>query len=156
VKRPTSIGLSSIVIILAVNVALSEPPPKVETIRGQVVAYADGLVCLNESADWSMLIHVQDHTNAELGKFIQVRFSLPCKKTPQWLNRKSHEEEFHLRRELDDDSVLDEFLECSSETSEKCPQIPKWRVVPGAENKMPYGRIVPSYLSADLPLVPVV
>lgn len=150
-------GLSSIVILLAVTAALSEPPPKVETIRGQVVAYADGLMCLNGSAYWSMLIHVDDRTNAVLGKFIQVRFSLPCKKTPQWLNRKSHEEEFHLRRELDADSVLDEFLECSSETFEKCPQIPKWKVVPGAEDtKPPYGKIVPSYFSADLPLVPSV
>jgi len=74
------------------------------------MAYADGLACLNGNAYWSMLIHVQDDTTPHPAKFIQVRFSLPCKETPQWLNRKSPVQKFRLKREQDA-SVLKEFAE---------------------------------------------
>ena len=157
VNRPLAIALSSIAILTAVNVAFSEPSPKAETITGQVVAYADGLTCLNGNAYWSMLIHVHDHTTDATTRFVQVRFSLPCKETPQWLNRKSAVQKYRLKREQDADSVLKEFLECAPDSTQRCPQMPMWSLVPGAqEEKLPFGQLVPSYISLDLPLVPVV
>jgi len=152
-----AIGITSITILLALNVAFSEPSRKVETMKGQVVAYADGLACLNGNAYWSMLIHVQDDTTPHLAKFIQVRFSLPCKETPQWLNRKSPVQKFRLKREQDADSVLKEFVECAPDSAEKCPHLPMWRFVPGAEDeKLPFGHEIPSYQSLEMPLAPVV
>jgi hypothetical protein len=157
VKRPLAIALSSIAILAAFNVAFSEPSPKTETITGRVVAYADGLACLNGNAYWSMLIHIQDHGTYAPAKFIQVRFSLPCKETPQWLNRKSTVQKFRLKREQGADSVLKEFLGCVPNSTEQCPHLPMWRLVPGGpEENLPFGQTVPSYRSVDLPLVPLV
>ena len=70
------------------------------------MAYADGLVCLNESADWLDSIDVQTSTrDFNLGNLSRCAFhSLAIV-----LRVCKSDEEFHLRRELDDDSVLDEF-----------------------------------------------
>ena len=139
-------------------VALPEPSPKVETITGQVVAYSAGLetfACTNGNTYWSMLIHVLNRTDSP-ATFIQVRFSLPCKEAPQWLNQKSPVQKFRLKRERDADSVLKEFVECAPDSGEKCHLL-TWKLVPGAENeKLPFDHIVPSYQSVDLPLAPVV
>jgi hypothetical protein len=157
VKRLLAIALSPIAILAAFNVALSEPTSKTETVTGRVVAYADGLACLNGNAYWSMLIYIQDQGTDAPAKFIQVRFSLPCKESPQWFNRKSPVQKFRLKREQDADSVLKEFLDCAPDSTEECPHMPVWRLIPGAqEEKLPFGQTVPSYRSVDLPLVPVV
>ena len=156
-KRPPRIALSLIAIVASVNVAFSAPPSKTETITGRVVAYGDGLACLNGNTYWSMLIHVQNHATDATPRFVQVPFSLPCKETPQWLNRKSPIQKFRLKREQGADSALREFLDCTPGSTEQCPHMPMWRLVPGAqEEKLPFGQRVPSYLSLDLPLVPVV
>jgi hypothetical protein len=121
-----------------------------------VVAYSDGLTCLNGNAYWLMLIRVQEATDAP-AKFIQVPFSLPCQQTPRWLNRRSLIQEFRLKRKQDSDSVLKEFLDCAPDSAQKCPHLPAWRLVPGAEDqKLPFGQVIPTYRSADLPLAPVV
>ena len=157
VKRPQAIALASIAILAAVNAAFSEPTSKVETITGRVVAYADGLTCLNGNAYWSMLIHVQDQGTGAAANFIQVRFSLPCNESPKWLNRNSPVQKFRLKRERGTDAALKEFLDCSTESTEQCPRMPVWKLVPGAqEEKLPFGQTVPSYRSVDPPLVPVV
>src|SRR5215469_14125838 len=114
-KRPMAVALSSMIALVALNFAFCEPSPRIEKIRGRVVAYSNelyGLVCLNGNAYWSMLIRVEDGATDAAAKFIQVPFSLPCKETPQWRNRKSPIQEFRLRREQDADSVLKEFLDC--------------------------------------------
>lgn len=155
VKRALAIALSSVTILAAFNLAFSEPSPKTETITGRVVAYADGLSCLSGNAYWSMLIHTQDRKAT--AKFIQVRFSLPCKETPQWINRKSIVQKFRLKREQATDSVLKEFLDCAPHSTEQCLHMPVWRLVPGAqEERLPFGQTVPCYRSADLPFTPVV
>ena len=155
-RPPLSLALFSITIFAPLRVALSEPA-QTQKIRGRVVAYADGLTCLNGNAYWSMLIRVPPNAVDAPGQFIQVRFSLPCKDTPKWLDRKSPVQKFHLKRERGTDSVLKEFLDCASDATEPCPKVPMWRLVPGTQKeRLPFGHMVPSYRSVDLPLVPVV
>ena len=149
-------------ILVSTSYAFAEPSSKVETMAGRIVAYFDGLTCLNGNAYWSMLIHVQDHATDIPSQFVEVRFSLPCNKSPEWLTRKSSRQKFRLTRDRDSDSVLKEFVDCASDyptghTPESCSHVPMWRRVPNAEHeKLPFGQRVPSYRSVDLPLVPVV
>lgn len=126
------------------------------------MAYSDGLACLNGNTYWSMLIRVQDHATYIPSQFVEVRFSLPCNTSPEWITRKPSLQKFRLTRDQDSDAVLKEFMDCrnespSGQTSEPCPQIAMWKRVPGAEvDKLPFGQRVPSYRSVDLPLAPVV
>lgn len=129
----------------------------IETIKGRVVAYANGLTCLNENAYWSMLIQVEGKGKNATASFLQVQFSLPCTETPQWLNRKSQVQEFRLEREERADSVLEEFLNCAPDSTKKFPQIPIWTLAAGVRGKkLPFGKVVPSYRSLDLPRIPIV
>lgn len=154
-KRPLAIALFSVAILAVPSAALSESSPKAKTFTGRVVAYADGLSCLNGNSYWSMLIHIQGRAADAPGQFIQVQFSLPCEETPQWLYRKSTVQKFRLKRERGADSVLKEFLDCAPDSTEPCPKMPMWQLVPGAQKeKLPFGHMVPSYRSVDLPLVP--
>ena len=131
-------------------------------MAGQIVAYSNGLACLNGNAYWSMLIHIQKHSTDVPTQFVEVRFSLPCNKSPEWATRKPSFQKFRLTRDQDSDAVLKQFMDCSAEspsvqTSEPCPQIAMWKRVPGAEvETLPFGQRVPSYRSVDLPLAPVV
>jgi hypothetical protein len=150
-----------VAILVSTSLAFPKPSPKIETMTGQIVAYSNGLACLNGNAYWSMLIHVQDHAT-DPSQFVEVRFSLPCNKSPEWITRKPPLQKFRLTRDQDSDSVLKEFMDCGAEspsghTSQPCPQIAMWKRVPGAEvEKLPFGQRVPSYRSVDLPLAPVV
>ena len=149
-------------ILISTSLAFSEPSSKVEAMAGRIVAYSNGLMCLNGNAYWSMLIHVQDHATDVPSQFVEVRFSLPCNKSPEWITRKSSLQKFRLTRDQDADSILKEFIDCVTEspsghTPEPCPQVPMWKRVPSAEHeKLPFGQQVPSYRSVDLPLAPVV
>ena len=149
-------------ILVSSSLAFSESPSKIEPMAGRIVAYSNGLTCLNGNAYWSMLIHVQDHATDSPSQFVEVRFSLPCNKSPEWLTRKSSLQKFRLTRTQDTDSVLKEFIDCdvespSSHTPAPCSHVPMWKRVPNAEHeKLPFGQRVPSYRSVDLPLVPVV
>src|SRR5580700_7021647 len=141
--------------------AFSAPRAKVESVSGRIVAYADPLTCLNGNAYWSMIIHVQDPSDPH-SEFIQVSFSLPCGRAPEWLNAKPSFQKFRLIREKDSDSVLKEFMECSSESpsghaAQPCSPMPIWKHVPDTErDRLPFGQRVPCYRSADLSLTPVV
>jgi hypothetical protein len=84
--------------------------PRTETIPGRIVAFANGLTCLNGNAYWSMLVHVQDDKSVSSPKFIQVRFSLPCNEKPEWLNHKSFIQKFRLKRDAGADSVLKNLI----------------------------------------------
>jgi hypothetical protein len=149
-------------ILISTRLVFSEPSSKVETMAGRIVAYSDGLTCLNGNVYWSMLLHVQDHAKDVSSRYVEVRFSLPCNKSPEWLTRKSSLQKFRLMRDKDADSVLKEFIDCATESSsghtpEPCPHVPMWKSVPGEEHeKLPFGQRVPSYRSVDLPLAPVV
>ena len=70
-KRPIAIALTSMLVVIALSAVFSEALPIPGTIRGRVVAYSDGLTCLNGNAYWLMLIRVQEATDAT-PKFIQV------------------------------------------------------------------------------------
>jgi len=149
-------------ILVSSSLAFSESPSKIETMAGRIVAYSNGLACLNGNSYWSMLIHLQDHAKDSPSQFVEVRFSLPCNKSPEWLPRKSSPQTFRLTRTQDGDSVLKEFIDfcgvesASSHTPEPCSHVPVWKRVPDAEReKLPFGERVPSYRSIDLPLVPV-
>jgi hypothetical protein len=161
VRRPLATGFLA-AILLSPSLAFSKTSPKIETMTGQIVAYSKGLACLNGNAYWSMLIHVRDYPTDVQSQFVEVRFSLPCNKSPEWLTRKPPLQKFRLSRDQDSDAVLKEFMDCSAEslsghTSEPCPQIAMWKLVPGAEvKKLPFGQRVPSYRSVDLHLAPVV
>lgn len=149
-------------ILITTSPAFSQPSSKVETMAGRIVAYSNGLMCLNGNAYWSMLIHVQDPARDVPSQFVEVRFSLPCDKLPEWLTHKSSLKKFRLTRDQNADSVLKEFVDCataspSGRTAEPCPHMPVWKSVPGAEyEKLPFGQRVPIYRSVDLPLSPVV
>lgn len=149
-------------VLISTSLAFSEPPSKVERMAGRIVAYSTGLACLNGNAYWSMLIHVQGHARDIPSQFVEVDFSLPCNKSPEWLTRKPSLERFHLIRDQSADSVLKEFTVCAAESSsghaaEPCSHLPMWKLVPGAElEKLPFGQRVSNYRSVDLPLAPVV
>lgn len=160
--RPLAKVFLSIGVLISFGLAFAEPSSKVETVAGRIVAYSDGLMCLNGSAYWSILIHVENQSPDISPQFVEVRFSLPCDKSPEWLTRKSHLRKFRVKRDEEADSVLKEFMDCGPEppsagAPETCLNVPIWKRVPGAEPaKLPFGQRVPSYLSVDLPLVPVV
>jgi hypothetical protein len=155
-KRVGKIAVLQVMSLVVVSLALARPSPKAEKVTGEVVAYGDNLGCLNGNSYWWMLIQVQNLPTSSPAKFIRVQFSLPCEQSPDGFNEKSHTQKFRLEREQNADSVLDEFYKCVPESTGKCPSLPIWRRVPGAENvTLPFGQIVPSYRSLDLPLVPV-
>jgi hypothetical protein len=149
-------------LLLSPCLAVSKFSSKIEKVDGQIVAYSTGLTCLNGNAYWSMLIHVRNHTPNDSPQFVEVRFSLPCNSSPEWLTGKSSPQKFQLTRDHDADSILKEFFDCvvgspSDHLSEPCPQVTIWKLVPGAEHeKLPFGLRLPSYRSVALPLVPVV
>jgi hypothetical protein len=149
-------------ILISAGLAFSEPSSRIETIAGRIVAFSNGLTCLNGNAYWSILIHVQDRATDVQSHLIEVRFSLPCDRSPEWINRKSSLQKFRLTRDREADSVLKEFIDCAAESRsghmpEPCPHAPIWKRVPSAEDeKLPFGQRVPSYRSVDLPLTPVV
>lgn len=140
------------------NLAFCEPSSMVEEITGRIVAYSSGLACLNGNGYWSMLIRVQDGTNALLRKFVQVQFSLPCAEHPEWLGRKPSVQKFRLKRQQDADSVLKEFYDCPPGSAGNCLHLGRmWSPMPGTEDeKLPFGQRVSNYRSIDLPLAPVV
>jgi hypothetical protein len=160
--RQTLANVFLLGILISTGLAFSESSSKVETIAGRIVAYSTGLTCLNGNGYWSMLIRVQGHARDIPSHFVEVSFSLPCDKSPEWLTRKPSLEKFHLIRDQSAAPVLKEFIDCAAESSsghapEPCSHLPIWKHVPGAElEKLPFGQRVPNYRSTDLPLAPVV
>ena len=148
-------------ILVTARPAFPDPSSRIEKLAGRIVAYSGGLTCLNGNAYWSVLIHVQEQAADAPSRFVEVEFSLPCDKSPEWITHKSSLQQFRLTRSQAPDSVLKEFMECRAESPrssapEPCPHFPIWKRIPGAEDeKLPFGQRVSSYRSVDLPLVPV-
>ena len=148
--RTLAIALLFVGLLVPGDVAISKRSAKVETIRGRIVAYSDHEpLCLRKTRDWSMLIHVQDSSAKGPSRFIEVRFSLSCKKLPKSLYCKPPVENFRLWRDQDADSVLEEFGACYPPHG--C-DAPLWIRVPSAEHEeIPFGQLVRNYRSVDLP-----
>jgi hypothetical protein len=130
------------------------------TITGRIVAYQGVATCLNNNTYWSMIIRVQKPTGLHM-RFLTVNFSQPCGISPKWLAAPSTAQRYRLIRDKERDAILNEFLNCEKTSNEaakeSCSPIPAWKRTPGEEDEiLPYGTKLPSYRSADLPLVPVV
>jgi hypothetical protein len=127
-----------------------------ETITGRIIAYSKPLECLNGNAYWSMIVRVVETKHASR-LFVRVNFSLPCEKSPAWPSAKSTTQKFRLIRDKGSDQILVEFMDSiHASTEQEAQRLPLWTLVSGAEQeKLPFGKIVPSYLSVDLPLAPL-
>lgn len=129
-------------------------------ISGRIIAYAKPLACLNGNAYWAMIIHVL--RPRRLGaEFIKVSFSLPCEKRPDWLMKGHLPNRFDLVRDKNSDEVLTEFMQAldpaTGQRNEHETSLPTWIRTPGTEReRLPFGKVVPSYRWAALPLAPVV
>jgi hypothetical protein len=134
---------------------------KVEVVTGRIVAYGnETLACLNGNAYWSMLIQVSPPKTIA-SRYIRVDFSLPCDQNPKWPTEASAPQRFRLIRDVKSDAVLREFMECAEKSGggtsgQPCPSIRIWQLGPDAkQDEIPFGQRVRSYLSADLPLAPI-
>jgi hypothetical protein len=133
--------------------AHSAPVPRPLTITGRVVAYSGAPACLNGNAYWSVLIRVEQPKNLA-SQLVRVDFSLPCDRSPEWILTKPTVRSFRLVRDKNADAPL---LGCSQEKCDKNQSLPIWeRPANGSDETLPFGQILPSYRSSDLPLAPVV
>jgi hypothetical protein len=133
--------------------ANSAPAPRPLTITGRVVAYSGALACLNGNGYWSVLIRVEQPKNLN-SQLVRVDFSLPCDKSPEWISTNPLVKNFRLMRDKNADAVLSGCLqgECQDNQS-----LPIWkRPADGKHDALPFGQLLPSYRSVDLPLAPVV
>jgi hypothetical protein len=136
----------------------SAPAPQPLTITGRVVAYSGALACLNGNGYWSVLIRVEQPKNLT-SQLVRVDFSLPCDKSPEWVSAKPALMSFRLVRDKNADAALSGCLQEKSDKNQglQNQSLPIWkRPVRGDDETLPFGRILPSYRSADLPLAPVV
>jgi hypothetical protein len=152
VTRSAPTVLSLIGILLTVVFGFSETPPKVEIIRGQIVAYSNVKMCADGNAFWDMIVSIQEKKGTS--EFILVLFSLPCDEVPNWPRDKaSSVQEFRLMRDRKFDAILREFMDCKHEQPPTSCEVPMWRRVPGSEDeKLPFGERLPSYRSKGVPL----
>jgi hypothetical protein len=65
-----------------------------------------------------------------------------------------------LIRDKERDQALEEFMtfidEATGKETKEGPPVPNWTRLPGTEQeKLPFGQVVASYQSVDLPLMPV-
>jgi hypothetical protein len=104
-----------------------------------------------------MIIQAQGSKDVP-AKFIRVNFSLPCAESPKWLSVKPSPQKFRLVRDQGSDGVLEEFYgSVDLSTGRESKQaFPMWKRLPGTgQEKLPFGQVLASYRSIDLPLVPV-
>jgi hypothetical protein len=131
--------------------------PHYKTVSGRVIAYSTSLLCLNGNEYWWMIVHTQPNKSIP-AEFVQVDFSLPCGKSADWLSTAQSIQKFRLSPLSDSDDVLEEFMKLTDEGgSTRSTDIPLWKRPPGTETEtLPFGKVLPHYQSAGLPLVPVV
>src|ERR1017187_5645100 len=131
--------------------------PHYKTVSGRVIAYSTSLLCLNGNKYMSMIVHIQP-TKSIPAEFVQVDFSLPCDKSADWLSTPQSTQRFRLSPISDSDDVLEEFIKFTDEGgSTRSTDVPLWKRPPETESEtLPFGKVLPHYQSACLPLVPVV
>lgn len=133
--------------------AFSAPAPQPVTVEGRIVAYSVSPACLNGNGYWSMLIHVERPKSIN-SQLIRVDFSLPCDKSPEWISSHSPVKKFRLVRDKHADAVLSGCLQESCKVSQS---LPVWkRLAGGTQDPLPFGQMLPTYRSVDLPLALVV
>lgn len=133
--------------------SFSELAPRPITVKGRIVAYSVPPACLNGNGYWSMLIHVERPKNLS-PQLIRVDFSLPCDKSPEWISSNSLVKKFRLVRDKHADAVLSG---CFKEECKENRSLPVWkRLADGTQDPLPFGQMLPSYRSVDLPLTPVI
>jgi hypothetical protein len=139
---------------LASEAAFSVSTPHPETISGRVIAYAlISPVCLNGNGYWSVLIHVERPKNLN-SQVIRVDFSLPCDKSPDWVSEKPDVKRFRLLRDKNADVALSGCLEEQCQSNQA---LPAWKRPPSENHDViPFGQLLPSYRSLDVPMIPVV
>lgn len=100
-----------------------------------------------------MLVRVEKPKNLN-SQLIRVDFSLPCDKSPEWISTNSSVKRFRLVRDKNADVVLSG---CLQEECKESRSLPIWkRPTGGTHDPLPFGQMLPSYRSIDLPLAPVV
>jgi hypothetical protein len=132
--------------------------PLYKTVSGRIVAYSYSMLnqCLNGNKYLSMIVHIQP-TRSIPAQFVQVDFSLPCDKSPDWLSTAQSMQKFRLSPVPDSDEVLEEFMKFTDGGSTRSTDVPLWKRPPGTETEtLPFGSIVTHYQSADLSLAPIV
>ena len=133
--------------------APAAPAPLPLTVTGRVVAYSGALACLNGNGYWSVLIRVEQPKSLN-SQLVRVDFSLPCDKYPEWISTNPLVKSFRLIRDKNADALLSGCLqdECKENQS-----LPIWkRPATGNHDSLPFGQMLPSYRSVDLPMSPVV
>jgi hypothetical protein len=141
------------------------PRQKVEAISGRVIAYSGVPVCLNGNSYWSMIIRAEPHKKTP-ESFFQVVFSLPCDKTAKSVLVNPSIQKFHLIRQKNIDSVLEENIDVVNidDMNKIIPdgkpdlnsRIPAWHYLPGNERfTLPFGNVLPCYYSVEFPYIPV-
>lgn len=130
----------------------SAPRHRVESVRGQVVAYSTlPFVCMNGNGSWSMIIRIE--SNRKPSKLIRVPFTLPCDRSPDWISAKPSIQKFRLFRRKDCDFALEESIPIDWGSVRQA--LPVWRRPPATEQfTLPFGEVIPCYGSRDLPEVP--
>jgi len=137
----------------------SSPRQKVEVFSGRVIAYTGISSCLNGNSYWSMVIRIEPHKKTP-ANYVTVDFSLPCEKPLKSVLVNSSIQKFHLIRQRERDSVLEESIDfLQQESAEEKPvlisKIPRWTYLPGNEHfTLPFGKVLPCYYSVELPEVP--
>lgn len=130
-----------------------ESAPRSTVVSGRVIAYSVPPACLNGNGYWSMLIRVEKPKNLN-SQLIRVDFSLPCDKSPEWISTNSSVKRFRLVRDKTPDAVLSG---CLQEECKENQSLPIWKRPRGeTHDPLPFGQMLPSYRSIDLPLAPVV
>ena len=144
------------VMLAAVGVSVDATNPSTvrrETISGVAVAYTNGR-CSNSYAPWALVVHTPNR-NDDRVEYIQVNFSYPCGRAPNWVSRGPGEQKFRVTRNKRCDRVLEQYFEAESSGTKK--QVPIWHAVRGEEKEtLPFGQVLPCYDSLDYPVKPVI
>jgi hypothetical protein len=152
--RSVASALLLIGVLVTSGLGFSESPGNVKTIRGRIVAYSNVKWCSDGNAQWDVIIAIQDSPRRSAPEFIRVFFSLPCDQAPEWpRSEASSLQDFRLIRDRKFDGILREFMDCSHEVPPTTCQVPNWKRVPGSEHEeLPFGRLLPSYRSVEVPV----
>lgn len=130
------------------------------TVEGSAVAVSILPLTLNGNVYADILVG-RTHGKALRGEFVLVSLSVPSSQWDQWLAALPSLHRFRVRRSRNQDVSLREHLRViDAETrkpSAENSDIPAWRLLPGHEAvRLPFGRTIAAYESADWPVLPVV
>jgi hypothetical protein len=129
-----------------------------KAVSGRIVAYSTQSAlasCLNGNEYWSFILHVERPKQLHRD-FARVDFSLPCGESADRVWNNAEIQTFHLVRDKTCDQPINEFIQLSDTDTKARSEIPLWIRPRGAENSLPFGRVVSCYHSMELPYIPIV